>query len=182
MGVCISNVDPWGDGSFYLTNYENGSDWHLAERDTATVMDSNVTEPQPGQKFPWATISAIDDEAYYMVNKTPPQHQHEPHHPPLISHPRTLPRPHQLQCPVPAASAPPLKQQSAAPSAPSPSSLSSPSLSSASASGGDSAAENHKRRTSPHTRTTRCMRNGMRTSQRIRSLRFLGNAGIGYGE
>lgn len=44
-------ITPWGDGTYYMTNPVNGSDWHLnvaADNTSNLLMDisSNITAPQ----------------------------------------------------------------------------------------------------------------------------------------
>ena len=61
-------IDPWGDGTFFLTNAANGSDWHLNIKDNALMtMDSNITKPQLGQRFSFATVGQIDNANYSSV-------------------------------------------------------------------------------------------------------------------
>ncbi|EPE36514.1 hypothetical protein GLAREA_08677 [Glarea lozoyensis ATCC 20868] len=61
-------IDPWGDGTFFMTNANNGSDWHLNVKDTGLMsLSSNVTQPQGGQQFNFGRLDAIDDVKYSSV-------------------------------------------------------------------------------------------------------------------
>lgn len=64
------NIKPWGDGTFYMTNAANGSSWHLGWHNGLAILDSNITEPQPGQSWSFKPIknATIDDSAYSSVN------------------------------------------------------------------------------------------------------------------
>jgi hypothetical protein len=60
----------WGDGTFFLTNRANGSDFHLGAKDNAFLsMDSNVTTSvkHPGQQFTFKRLSAINDDNFSSV-------------------------------------------------------------------------------------------------------------------
>ncbi|KAF2477542.1 uncharacterized protein BDR25DRAFT_274753 [Lindgomyces ingoldianus] len=62
-------VTPWGDGTFYLTNGENGTSWHLKKKANGLLaLDSNITAPQNGQRFSFKTIGAINDKKFSSVN------------------------------------------------------------------------------------------------------------------
>ncbi|ORY11899.1 hypothetical protein BCR34DRAFT_601019 [Clohesyomyces aquaticus] len=62
-------ISPWGDGTFYLTNDQNGTEWHLLRKGNAGIaMSSNITEPQDGQRFSFKTITAINDQKMSTVN------------------------------------------------------------------------------------------------------------------
>ena len=59
-------VSPWGDGTFYLTNQDNGTSWHLTRRpENGWVwMSSNITAPQPDQRFEFSEQMDIDDDKF----------------------------------------------------------------------------------------------------------------------
>jgi hypothetical protein len=62
------NVSIWGDGTFYLTNKANKTDWHLTRKgNSLAAMTSNITGDQPGQHFLFDRISAINDERFSTV-------------------------------------------------------------------------------------------------------------------
>jgi hypothetical protein len=45
-------ITPWGDGTFFLANAANGTDWHLQVKSNSLLsMSSNITAPQSGQRF-----------------------------------------------------------------------------------------------------------------------------------
>jgi hypothetical protein len=61
-------IGPWGDGSFFLTNRANGTNWHLEKKPNALMaMSSNTTAPQPGQSFLFKALTKIDDQSYSTV-------------------------------------------------------------------------------------------------------------------
>ncbi|KAF2715513.1 hypothetical protein K504DRAFT_422349 [Pleomassaria siparia CBS 279.74] len=63
------NVTPWGDGTFYLTNKENGTDWHLNKKgDGGVSLSSNITLPQNGQRWSFAAIEPINDDSFATVD------------------------------------------------------------------------------------------------------------------
>jgi hypothetical protein len=61
-------IEPWHDGTFFLTNAANQSDWHLNIKDNGLMsMSSNITKPQDRQSFSFATLGTIDDVRYSSV-------------------------------------------------------------------------------------------------------------------
>ncbi|KAF2629328.1 hypothetical protein BU25DRAFT_389419 [Macroventuria anomochaeta] len=58
----------WGDGTWYLYNSANGTDYHLANKNGQVRMDNNITAPQNLQRFSFDSVAAINDEAYSSVN------------------------------------------------------------------------------------------------------------------
>jgi hypothetical protein len=61
-------IDPWGDGTFFMTNANNGSDWHLNVKDNGRMsLSSNITQPQEGQQFSFERLDVIDDVRYSSV-------------------------------------------------------------------------------------------------------------------
>jgi hypothetical protein len=71
--IAVDNVywlfGGWGDGTFFLTNTANGTDWHMNKKDSGIMaMSPNVTAPQNGQRFGFSAVSKIDDERYSSVN------------------------------------------------------------------------------------------------------------------
>jgi hypothetical protein len=62
-------IKPWGDGSFYMQNSANGSDWHLQlESNGLMTMSSNITGAQKGQQFVFKTLGKITNKEYGTVN------------------------------------------------------------------------------------------------------------------
>lgn len=62
-------VSPWGDGTFFMTNGENGTDWHLEKRGSGSIaLSSNVTVPQNGQRWSFTAIEEIDNDKYNTVS------------------------------------------------------------------------------------------------------------------
>jgi hypothetical protein len=58
-------ISPWGDGSSFMTNGANGTDWHLEKETTGLMtMSSNKTAPQPGQSFIFKPLKKINDKKY----------------------------------------------------------------------------------------------------------------------
>lgn len=59
------SIKPWGDGSYWLENLGNGSAYHLEKWPTGLMsMSSNITKPQSGQSFVFATLGKINNNAY----------------------------------------------------------------------------------------------------------------------
>ncbi|KAF2819322.1 hypothetical protein CC86DRAFT_144642 [Ophiobolus disseminans] len=59
----------WGDGTWFLTNAANTTDYHLNKKGNGLLaMSSNTTAPQNGQRWGFETIDKIDDEQYSSVN------------------------------------------------------------------------------------------------------------------
>lgn len=66
-------VSPWGDGTFFMTNKENGTDWHLEERGSRSVaMSSNITVPQDGQRWSFMAIEEINDDKFSTISVSYP--------------------------------------------------------------------------------------------------------------
>ena len=62
-------VSPWGDGTFYLTNAGNGTDWHLNNIQNGLLsMSSNITAPQNAQRFSFDKQGLINDIAFSSVS------------------------------------------------------------------------------------------------------------------
>lgn len=58
----------WGDDTWWLTNAQNGSDWHLNLKDNGLLtMSNNISAPQNGQRWSFGSIAKIDDKAYSSV-------------------------------------------------------------------------------------------------------------------
>lgn len=58
----------WGDDTWWLTNAQNGSDWHLNLKANGLLsMSNNVTAPQNGQRWSFGSIAKIDDKTYSSV-------------------------------------------------------------------------------------------------------------------
>lgn len=61
-------VSPKGDGTFFLSNKANKTDWHLTRKQNSLgAMTSNITGDKPYQRFSFETISAINDQQYSTV-------------------------------------------------------------------------------------------------------------------
>lgn len=55
----------WSDGTVYLYNLANGSDWRMTVLDNSLMaMSSNITAPQKGEQFKYARVGAIDNEKW----------------------------------------------------------------------------------------------------------------------
>jgi hypothetical protein len=62
------SFNTWGDGTWYLTNAANDTQ-HLNRQSNGLLsMSSNITAPQNGQRWGFASIAKIDDEKYSSVN------------------------------------------------------------------------------------------------------------------
>jgi hypothetical protein len=58
-------IQPWGDGSFWMENAQNGSSWHLEKLSNGLMqMSSNITKPQEGQSFIFKPLGKIAQKAY----------------------------------------------------------------------------------------------------------------------
>jgi hypothetical protein len=61
-------IDPWGNGNFYLRNAANQSEWHLHIKDNGGLsMSSNITKPQESQELSFREMDKIDDVEYSSV-------------------------------------------------------------------------------------------------------------------
>jgi hypothetical protein len=59
----------WGDGTFFLTNTANGTDWHMNKKDNGIMaMSPNITAPQNGQRYDFKAVGKIDDARYSSVD------------------------------------------------------------------------------------------------------------------
>jgi hypothetical protein len=73
------SIEPWGDGTFFLTNAANTTKWHLLRKGNGRIaMSSNITAPQNGQRFSFKTITAINDKKLSTVNVRQPPCRLEP--------------------------------------------------------------------------------------------------------
>ncbi|KAJ9667018.1 hypothetical protein H2201_002851 [Coniosporium apollinis] len=68
-------IDTWGDGTFRMSNLENGTEWHLQKNPwglgTSMSMSSNVTAPQDGQRFRFRELADINDVAFSTIQIPP---------------------------------------------------------------------------------------------------------------
>lgn len=56
---------PWGDGTYYLYNLANGSNWRINVLSSSLMtMDSDITAPQVGEQFVFSPLRAINDNRY----------------------------------------------------------------------------------------------------------------------
>jgi hypothetical protein len=61
-------ISPWNDGTFFMTNKENGTDWHMQVMpDSQMAMSSNITAPQPLQRFSFREVKNIDDNNFSVL-------------------------------------------------------------------------------------------------------------------
>ncbi len=63
-------IGPRGDGSVYMVNAANGTDWRLELRlpvEEVLVMSSNIKGSQPGQGFFFNELDPIDDDRFSSV-------------------------------------------------------------------------------------------------------------------
>ncbi|KAK0115561.1 hypothetical protein ONS95_000163 [Cadophora gregata] len=61
-------IQPWGDGTFFMTNAANGTAWHLEKkRNSLMAMSSNITAPQDGQRFSFKQLGQIQNTNYATV-------------------------------------------------------------------------------------------------------------------
>ncbi|KAH5762913.1 hypothetical protein HBI16_174780 [Parastagonospora nodorum] len=59
----------WGDGTWFLTCAANGSDYRMNKKNNGIMaMSPNLTAPQNGQRYSFASITKIDDVKYSSVN------------------------------------------------------------------------------------------------------------------
>jgi hypothetical protein len=71
-------IEPDGDGFFYLSNAANGTNWRMSVLGSQAgsnsagwmAMDSNITGTQDGQSyiFPTSGFDAVDDETWSTIN------------------------------------------------------------------------------------------------------------------
>ena len=71
-------IEPDGDGFFYLSNAANGTNWRMSVLGSQAgsnsagwmAMDSNITGTQDGQSyiFPTGGFDAVDDETWSTIN------------------------------------------------------------------------------------------------------------------
>jgi hypothetical protein len=58
-------ITPWRDGTFYLSNKANGTDYHLARKeDNLVAMDSNITLKSDGQRWSFEPGDNIEPGAF----------------------------------------------------------------------------------------------------------------------
>lgn len=61
-------LSAWGDDTWWLTNAQNGTAWHLNLKDNGLLtMSNNISAPQNGQRWSFGSIASIDDKAYSSV-------------------------------------------------------------------------------------------------------------------
>ena len=61
--------ESWGDGTYFLTNAANGTDYHLNRKENSLMaMSPNITAPQNGQRWQFKEIDAIDDKKWSAVD------------------------------------------------------------------------------------------------------------------
>ena len=61
-------IEPWGDGTFFLANAANGTKWHLEKKPNSLMaMSSNTTAPQNGQRFSFKQLGQIQNDKFTTV-------------------------------------------------------------------------------------------------------------------
>jgi hypothetical protein len=61
-------INPWGDGTFFMLNDANGTDWHMyIESNGLLAMTSNITESNSGQSFIFHEIDSIDNDDFSTI-------------------------------------------------------------------------------------------------------------------
>lgn len=64
-------ISPWGDGTFYMTNKQNGTDWNLGRtrngQNVTVVLDSNKTDTPAMQRFSFQALNNIAAKGYSTV-------------------------------------------------------------------------------------------------------------------
>ncbi|CZT03106.1 uncharacterized protein RAG0_09975 [Rhynchosporium agropyri] len=63
-------IEPWGDGTWYLQNAQNGSAWHLQQKPNSLMaMSSNITTtpPRNGQRFSFKQLQPIQNASFSTV-------------------------------------------------------------------------------------------------------------------
>jgi hypothetical protein len=59
----------WGDGTWYLTSASMGPKYRMNKKNNGIMaMSPNITAPQNGERYSFATIAKIDDIKYSSVN------------------------------------------------------------------------------------------------------------------
>jgi hypothetical protein len=62
-------IEPWGDGTWYMWNADNGTDYHLMKKGSGLLaMSGDTAPPQAGQRWTFAEIDEINDEKYSSVS------------------------------------------------------------------------------------------------------------------
>ncbi|KAL6707238.1 hypothetical protein ACN47E_004226 [Coniothyrium glycines] len=62
-------LSPWGDGTFYMWNAANTSDYRMMKKGSGTMaMSGNITAPQAGQRWQFDKIAEINDAQYSTVS------------------------------------------------------------------------------------------------------------------
>lgn len=64
-------ISPWGDGTFYMTNKQNGTEWNLGQamvgNDVTVVLDSNKTGTPGTQRFSFRALNKIGTDNFSTV-------------------------------------------------------------------------------------------------------------------
>jgi hypothetical protein len=62
-------ITPWGDGTFFMSNKQNKTDWHLArKRNALYAMDSNITSKPNGQRWSFDDNTEIKIDGFSTVD------------------------------------------------------------------------------------------------------------------
>jgi hypothetical protein len=63
------SIQPFNDGTFFMTNAANGSDWHLnVKSNSLMAMSSNLTAPQAGQHFEFTKLKEINNPKFSSIS------------------------------------------------------------------------------------------------------------------
>ena len=61
-------VSPWGDGTFFLSNKANKTEWHLTRKSNSlSAMTSDITDDKPQQRLLFEAVSAINNRQFSSV-------------------------------------------------------------------------------------------------------------------
>jgi hypothetical protein len=59
----------WGDGTYWMSNGANGTDWHFnIATNNAMTMSRDIAAPQNGQRWGFEAVAVIDDPTFSSVD------------------------------------------------------------------------------------------------------------------
>ncbi|KAF2812570.1 uncharacterized protein BDZ99DRAFT_496960 [Mytilinidion resinicola] len=61
-------IAPWGDGTFYMTNAANGTEWHLESEGNGHIVMSSDGEARNNQAFSFKAMGEINDAVFSTVD------------------------------------------------------------------------------------------------------------------
>jgi hypothetical protein len=65
----------WGDGTYWLSNAANTTDWHYdVSKTNAMKMSRDIAPPQADQRWNFEAVAVIDDSTYSTVDVNPILH------------------------------------------------------------------------------------------------------------